>query len=132
MCGAPVGRKVTKCLVCGEVFSGSRGPARELSGAQPSASWLARYPNASLAAFAIGLPVVTGAALVTIEGIVIAVLGHTFSEPVAIVGILIFAVAGYVPFLVLPFAGWRAFRDHRRRSHVNPPAPNPDATPDSD
>ena len=60
------------------------------------ASWLARYPNASLAAFAIALPVVTGAALVAIEGIVIAVLGHTVSEPVAIVGILIFAVAGYV------------------------------------
>ena len=133
MCGAAVGRKVTKCLACGEVFSGSRDPARELSGAQASASWLARYPNASLAAFAIALPVVTGAALVAIEGIVIAVLGHTVSEPVAIVGILIFAVPQRcVPFLVLPFAGWRAFRDHRRRSHVNPPAPNPDATPDSD
>jgi hypothetical protein len=40
----------------------------------------------------------------------------------------IFAIASNAPFIILPFAGWRAFRDYRRRIRVNAPAANPSAT----
>ena len=104
--------------------------------------WSSASPNGRLAAFAIATPVATFSLLCSLEGVMMATVGHTLSESEVGVPMLIFGISGLTPFVVVPFgmlarkswqmAGESSLPPKAAPSTLDPAAPNRDAPPYAD
>jgi hypothetical protein len=91
--------------------------------------WSNEYPNGRLAAFAVASPLILMGLLAGIEGVHIAIVGHTFSEQIAVIGMIVFAIVANVAwFIILPIACFLTLRDYRRQmaTHSTPSRESPD------
>jgi hypothetical protein len=126
-CGALLNGNARRCLACGEL-SGTSEPPREAAGIRAITSGLAKRPNLNLAAISIVLPVTVCAIILAFETVSIHATGR-IPEPAGMWLVWFLIIAEFAPFIIIPFACWRAFRDYRRRSRQQFPSGGGTAAP---